>query len=177
MFPYLPCDRDLTVTCVALLYETAESRELVCCKGEYVCCDDPRSEARPCKCGAEGGHTRHRDAYACRDCEAACCCECIRACHTIEYRTHCDHEDDGWDDDEEAEMRCVVSDEYPGLYHGIAHTRLGPIEDRGADLTFEFPGTVGRIRRAFLMCYYEVARACGDEDDRQPAHRTRPDRG
>src|SRR5437588_33732 len=67
MFPYLPCDRDLMITRLALLFESPESREQACCKGAYTCCSEPCHDARPCRCG--GRHQRHCEAYACANCE------------------------------------------------------------------------------------------------------------
>lgn len=83
MFPYIPCHRELRITHLALLFETPESRESACCRGEFSCCGDPCRDAKPCRCGG-GEHSRHCDAYACGDCQAACCCECIRACQVME---------------------------------------------------------------------------------------------
>jgi hypothetical protein len=154
MFPYLPCHRELVITRLALLFETPEAREQACCRGEYACCGDARHDAKPCRCG--GAHKRHCEAYGCGDCEANCCCECIRACQVVEVTPHSHDED--WDCDcDEVDLRCVASADYPGLYHGAMDIRLGPMAERmRTEVTFEFPATAPAITRVFLMCHYEA---------------------
>ena len=160
MFPYIPCQRELRITGLALLFETPESREKACCTGQFACCGDPHHDAKPCRCGG-GEHKRHCDAYACGDCESACCCECIRACQVVEV-TKRSNEDDCDDDCGEVDLHCAAGAEYPGLYHGVMEIDLGPLgDDCGAEATFEFPPTAPEATRIFVMCRYEaVARDC-----------------
>ncbi len=160
MFPYIPCQRELRITGLALLFETPESREKACCTGQFACCGDPHHDAKPCRCGG-GEHKRHCDAYACGDCESACCCECIRACQVVEV-TKRSNEDDCDDDCGEVDLHCAAGAAYPGLYHGVMEIDLGPLgEDCGAEATFEFPPTAPEATRIFVMCRYEaVARDC-----------------
>jgi Tc toxin complex TcA C-terminal TcB-binding domain len=158
MFPYLPCDRDLVITRLALLFETPEAREQACCKGEYTCCNEPGHDAKPCRCG--GRHQRHCEAYACGDCEAACCCECIQASHAVKFTAHEDHDEHRDEDCEcgKVEVRCVASADWPALYHGVASVRLGPLDEaRRRRATFEFPRKIRDVPRVFLLCHYEVA--------------------
>ena len=156
MFPFLPCDRELAITRLALLFETDAARKQACCKGEYDCCGAPRHAARACRCS--GTHQRHCDAYACGDCEASCCCACIQACHVVEVTSHEGHDAGGDCECEEVDLRCVAGVDYPGLYHGVLETRVGPLHDgRRSHVSFEFPSSAGDVSRMFLMCYYEVA--------------------
>lgn len=157
LFPFLPCDRPLKVLRLGILFETCESREHACCQGEYMCCGSPRADARPCRCGCEP-HTRHCDAYSCTDCETNCCCECLANCHAIEIIPHTHHHAHGEECEcEEIEVRCVASDGWPGLYYGVADCPVGPLhEEHRREVTFEFPPTVGEVRRLYVLCYYEA---------------------
>jgi hypothetical protein len=161
MFPFLPCDRELIVTRLAILFETDDSRKQACCKGEHECCGAPRRDARPCAC--TGTHLRHCEAYACGDCEATCCCACIQSGHVVEVTSHHRHDAGGDCECEEVDVRCVAGGQYSGLYHGVTEARLGPVHDgRRSQVTFEFPRSAGDISRIFLMCYYEAPpRDCG----------------
>jgi hypothetical protein len=161
MFPYLPCDRELLVTRVALLFETPEARKQACCKHEYACCDDHGPDAKPCRCGGER-HERHCEAYACGDCEASCCCECIHASHVVKFTEH-DHEEHRDEDCEcgEIGIRCVASADWPALYHGVVGTRLGPLDEaHRCRATFEFPRRLHDVPRVFLLCHYEAEPSC-----------------
>jgi hypothetical protein len=171
LFPFLPCDRGLTVVRFAVLFETCESRERACCQGEYTCCGSPRADAKPCRCGCQP-HTRHCDAYLCTDCEANCCCECIAGCHVIELVPHTHHHPQGEECEcEEIEVRCVASDAWPGLYYGVAECTVGPLQgEHRREVTLEFPPTVGEVRRLYVMCYYEAVPAVCDP----PARRHHP---
>jgi hypothetical protein len=154
MFPFIPCHREVRINRIALLFETPQSRDQACCKGEFACCGDPGREAKPCRCGGE--HQRHCEAYACGDCQAACCCECIRACQVVEITPH-GHDDDEECDCDEVDLRCVASADYPRLYHGTMEVDLGPVGDhRRAEMTLEFPPTAPAVTRVFVMCHYEV---------------------
>ena len=156
LFPFMPCDRAVTVTRIAMLFETPESREYACCRGEFACCGDPRADAKPCRCGCDA-HQRHCDAYACSDCEANCCCECIQACHVIEFTAHRHHHAHLDECDcEDVDVRCVASEGWPGLYYGTVHTHVGPLSDsHGGEITLQFPPTAD-VRRLYILCYYEV---------------------
>jgi Tc toxin complex TcA C-terminal TcB-binding domain len=164
MFPYLPCERDLIVTRLALLIETPEARDRVCCTGQYACCHEPEHGAKACGC--QGRHLRHCEAYSCGDCEAACCCECIQACHRVEVTVH-NHPHSRRDCGCDAlDMRCVASADYPALYHGVIETRLGLVGDEsGPWVSFEFPRTAPEIYKIYLMCYFEALPQCSSADD------------
>jgi Tc toxin complex TcA C-terminal TcB-binding domain len=151
MFPYIPCQRELVITRLALLFETQESREQACCRGEFACCGEGRHDARPCRCGGE--HKRHCEAYGCGDCQAACCCECIRACQVVQVTASGDDDCDC----DAVDLRCAASEDYPGLYYGTMEIRLGPLDEcRRTEVTFEFPATAHAVSRVYLMCHYEA---------------------
>ena len=156
MFPFLPCDRELIITRLAIVFETEAARRQACCKGEYECCGAPRRAARPC--AHSGTHQRHCEAFACGDCEATCCCACIQCGHVVEVTPHEGHDAGGDCECEEVDVRCVGS----GLYHGVTEVRLGHFHDgRRSQVSFEFPRTVGEVSRIFLMCYYQATpQAC-----------------
>ena len=167
MFPYLRCDRELRISRVGLLFETLESAARACCKGRYVCCGQPGEHAEPCRCG--GRHQRHCEAYACGDCEASCCCECIRACQVIEVTPHPHAAGDRCDCDS-VDLRCAIGADDPAVYHGVATLSLGPVNgERGSRVSFAFPAEAPEILRVYLMCYYETPPpVC---DPRQENHR------
>jgi len=171
LFPFLPCDRGLTVARVAILFETCESRERACCQGEYACCGSPRADAKPCRCGCQP-HTRHCDAYSCNDCEASCCCDCIAGCHVVEFTAHAHHHAHGEECDcDEIDVRCVASDAWPGLYYGVVECPVGPLHgEHRREVTLEFPRNIGEVRRVYVMCYYEAAA----DDCEPPARRHHP---
>jgi hypothetical protein len=173
MFPYLPCDRDLMITRFALLFETPEAREQACCRGEYTCCNEPAHDAKPCRCG--GRHQRHCEAYACGDCEAICCCECIQASHAVKFTAHEEHDEHRDEDCEcgEVEIRCIASTDWPALYHGEVGVHLGPLdEEHRRRATFEFPQRIRDVQRVFLLCRHEVtpSRCQTQSDLRSPRH-------
>ena len=64
--------------------------------------------------------------------------------------------------DEAAEVRCVASEAWPGYFRGIIDRRahpLGPLaDDRPLTCSFEFPAEAARIRGAFVVAGYDVAR-------------------
>ncbi len=69
----------------------------------------------------------------------------------------------GPDDCDAAELRCVASADWPGLYHGVLDgIDLGPLR-RGVESElgrFRFPAGVGPVSRVFFFCrYQESARA------------------
>jgi len=150
MFPYIPCHRELEVNHLALLFETGPSRERACCRGAYACCGNHHAGAAPCRCG--GDHQRHCEAHGCGNCEATCCCACIQACQIVEVSTS--------DDDrpcDEVDLRCVLSADYPDLYHGDMFIALGPIEEhRRSEIVFKFPESALLIKRVYLLCRYEA---------------------
>jgi hypothetical protein len=171
LFPFLPCDRAVSVLRFGILFETCESRADACCQGDYTCCGNPHADARPCRCGCEP-HLRHCDAYSCTDCQANCCCECIPNCHVIEFTAHAHHHPHPGDCEcGNIDVRCVASDGWPGLYYGVVDDTVGPLHDEHQrEVSFEFPPTVGEVRRAYLLCYYEaVAQEC-----EPPARRHHP---
>jgi hypothetical protein len=78
----------------------------------------------------------------------------------IEFSPHesCDEHRDRECRCKNTEIRCVASAEWPGLYHGVVDTRLGPLghseHHRGA--SFKFSAEIGEVLRVFLLCRYEV---------------------
>ncbi len=166
LFPYMPCDRELIITRLALMFETRETREQVCCKKEYMCCDEHSPGAKSCRC--PGRHERHCEAYACRDCEASCCCECVPGCQTVEFTPHEDHDEraDGECECEEIEVRCMATAKWPGLYHGVLDTQIGPLAHSGRPgrVTFEFSHHTAEVSRVFLLCRCEVVPICNDTE-------------
>ena len=171
LFPFLPCDRALTVLRFGILFETREAREYACCQGQYTCCGSPRANARPCGCGCEP-HLRHCDAYSCNDCQASCCCECIPNCHVVEFTPHMgQHAHPGECECDNIDVRCVASDEWPGLYYGVVDYTVGPLHgDHRSEITLEFPPTVGEVLRLYLLCFYESVSPVCDP----PARRHHP---
>ena len=59
---------------------------------------------------------------------------------------------------EEEHFRCVLSDHWPGLYHGVVETRIGPLHSHGerTEVQFRFPKEVCCITRAYLLCRYKL---------------------
>jgi hypothetical protein len=157
LFPFLPCDRGLTLVRFGILFETPAAREYACCQGEYTCCGSPRAEARPCRCGCEP-HLRHCDAYSCTDCQATCCCACIPGCHVVEFTPHTHRHPRAEDCEcENIDVRCVASDAWPGLYHGVVDATVGPVQnDCRRPVTIEFPASIGEVSRLYVLCYYEA---------------------
>jgi hypothetical protein len=157
LFPFLPCDRTLNVLRFGILFETRESRDYACCRGEYTCCGTPYADAAPCRCEWDP-HPRHCDAYSCTDCQADCCCECIPNCHVIEFTPHMHHHAHADECEcDNIDVRCVASDAWPGLSYGVVDYVVGPLHnDYGREVTLEFPPTVGEILRLYVLCYYEA---------------------
>jgi hypothetical protein len=170
LFPFLPCDRTLMVLRFGILFETREAREYACCQGEYICCGNPRADARPCRCGCEP-HLRHCDAYSCTDCQANCC-ECIPNCHVVEFTPHTHHHaHPGECECDNIDVRCVASDAWPGLYYGVVDYTVGPLHDEHRrEVTLEFPPTVSEVFRLYILCYYEAVPPVCDP----PARRHHP---
>jgi len=58
----------------------------------------------------------------------------------------------------ERTFECVASTAWRGLYHGGIDIDLGPLRgDANGPLTFFLPKAIGRLRRLFVMCEYELA--------------------
>ena len=54
-------------------------------------------------------------------------------------------------------FECVASTAWQGLYHGGIGGDLGPLRgESDGPVTFHLPKTVGRLRRVFVMCEYEI---------------------
>jgi len=104
----------------------------------------------------------------CRDCEASCCCECVPGCQTVEFTPHEDHDEraDGECECEEIEVRCMATAKWPGLYHGVLDTQIGPLAHSGRPgrVTFEFSHHTAEVSRVFLLCRCEVVPICNDTE-------------
>jgi len=99
-----------------------------------------------------------------KSCEPSCPelreCPCVRegmpASHLVEVTV--DRADEERGDSCEVEIPCVAGADSPHLYHGIGAVKLGPLdrchECHSLTLTFAGPGC--ELKRAFLLCHYEV---------------------
>jgi hypothetical protein len=103
------------------------------------CREHPCTQIRGCPCA-------HKD---------------IRAGHLLEVTV--DHPDDDRDDEDEVEITCVRSAEWPNLYHGVGEVEVGPIGGHHHEphtLTLTFCREMGELTRAFLLLRYEVDEKC-----------------
>jgi hypothetical protein len=146
-FPYLPRDPDIRIVRLALLFETEEMAALECPEFEGCPCPESRPQAshratlvaRPARREHERKHERERK-------------------HEYERKYEREHEHER----REHHFRCFATAEWPRLYSGIVDVDV-PMRRRDADgceLSFTFHAPCGEIRRAFLMCEYEVIDPC-----------------
>jgi len=70
----------------------------------------------------------------------------------------------------EERFRCVLSEHWPGLYHGVVETRVGPLRSRGerTEVRFCFPEDVCCITRAYLLCRYKLEEKCPTRKETAP---------
>ncbi len=93
-----------------------------------------------------------------------CFCECPGECGCCKDPTPATHEVElayGHHREEER-MRCVLSDHWPGLYHGVVEARIGPLRSDGerVEAMFCFSETCCPITRAYLLCRYRLEERC-----------------
>lgn len=86
----------------------------------------------------------------------------LRDSHLLEVTV--DHADDdcGCDDEDELEITCVTSADWPKLYHGVAEVDIGPIDSchKHRSLTLSVNRHARKMTRAFMLCRYEAACEC-----------------
>ncbi len=86
--------------------------------------------------------------------ECPCCSDPSAAHHELVLRRR---------DEDERRFECVVSDEWPTLYHGIVDGLcIGPLAGRRerAEATLWFPERLERIEAAYLLCRYTLKDKC-----------------
>ena len=78
---------------------------------------------------------------------------------------------------------CSRSDDWPGLYHGVNKTTIGPLghDERRHQVMFSFDNAIGDISRIFLLCRYVVSDESHQPEERQEIgwleHQRREGRG
>jgi hypothetical protein len=79
--------------------------------------------------------------------------------HSLDVIT-CGGERQGHREEEETDMLCVASREWPELYHGIVETQLGPLspQEGHREVRFRFRKDVEHVSRAYLFCRYRGGR-------------------
>ena len=92
----------------------------------------------------------------------ACAHEDFRDSRLVEVTV--DHADDDYDDTQEVEISCVRSADWPKLYYGIGDVKVSPINccQDSHSLTLTFHDNCHELRRAFLLCRYEIVEECCD---------------
>jgi len=96
-------------------------------------------------------------------CDAARECPCPmdekQDAHSLDVITS-SGERHGHREDEETDMLCVTSREWPELYHGIVETQLGPLspQEGHREVRFRFRKDVEHVSRAYLFCRYSGGR-------------------
>jgi hypothetical protein len=85
--------------------------------------------------------------------ECSCCVNPEPARHQIELERG--------NGREPQRFQCVLSDHWPGLYHGQVETRIGPLHPRKrTEARFRFPEDACCITRAYLLCRYDLEERC-----------------
>jgi Tc toxin complex TcA C-terminal TcB-binding domain len=140
MFPFIPGHREISITALALLFETVD-------------CDGAASHLVSFKQDGEE-HRRQNSEQAGIEERGA-------GNHRPET-TNGEH-------DERERIRCVSSDDLPRLYHGVIKTQIGPLvhDDRRQQATFGFDDRIGDIWRIFLLCQYNIQ---GEPRSTEPYH-------
>ena len=173
--PYLPRDPDIRIVRVALLFETEEMVVHACPEFEGCPCPESRLQAshqatlvtRPARREHEREHERkyeydyeheHEREHERRH-------EHERK-HEYEHeRKHeREHEHQHQHEHERSEhhFRCFATAQWPRLYSGVVDVDV-PMPRRdaeGCELSFTFHAPCGEIRRAFLMCEYQMIDPC-----------------
>jgi hypothetical protein len=65
--------------------------------------------------------------------------------------------------DTEKEFECVISDDYPNLYHGILDVKIGPIGETFNFGSLRFPDSLHHVNELYMLCKYEVDTGFGKQ--------------
>ena len=86
----------------------------------------------------------------------------LRDSHLLEVTVDHANDDCGCDDEDELEITCVTSADWPKLYHGVAEVDIGPIDSchKHRSLTLSVNRHARKMTRAFMLCRYEAACEC-----------------
>jgi hypothetical protein len=86
--------------------------------------------------------------------ECPCCVDPTRASYEVKLER--EHEE------EEQYLKCVLSDQWPGLYHGVVETRVGPLHSKceHTEVRFCFCEAMCCLDRAYLLCRYNIKDRC-----------------
>lgn len=94
--------------------------------------------------------------------ECPCCMDPTPASYEIELECR--------DNRKEERFRCVLSDHWPGFYHGSVESRVGPLRSYGdrTEVKFCFHEDVCCIERAYLLCRYKLEDKCPRRKEAPP---------
>jgi hypothetical protein len=106
-----------------------------------------------------------------------CGCECPGECPCCVDPTPASYEIgfESRHDGKEQRVRCVLSDQWPGFYHGVANARIGPVHGREerSEVRFRFPGDMCCVTRVYVLCRYMLVEKCPARKE-PPALRCNP---
>jgi hypothetical protein len=94
--------------------------------------------------------------------ECPCCMDPVPASYEVELeRGH---------GREEEHFRCMLSEHWPGLYHGEVDTRVGPLRPGGerSEVRLCLPEEKCSITRAYLLCRYKLEDRCPRRKEASP---------
>jgi hypothetical protein len=98
------------------------------------------------------------------DCPEHCGCECPGQCPCCSDPTSAHHELElKYHGEDEHRFRCVASEFWPRLYHGVAEDlRVGPLRGRREKehVKVIFPAQIEEIEEAYLLCRYTLNDSC-----------------
>jgi Tc toxin complex TcA C-terminal TcB-binding domain len=94
--------------------------------------------------------------------ECPCCMDPTPASHDIRLESERRRE--------HQRFRCPLSEHWPGLYHGVIETRIGPLRsDRErTQVKFCFPESVCCVTEAYLLCRYSLEERCPRRKEPSP---------
>jgi hypothetical protein len=93
--------------------------------------------------------------------ECPCCADPTPATYEVEWGPgHGKHQ----------RFPCVLSDHWPGLYHGVVETHVGPLHPHGerTEVKLHFRRDVCCIPRAYLLCRYKLEDKCPKRKEPPP---------
>ena len=148
MFPFVPGAREVWIDKMAILFATREHGACCCPEIEGCPCPEPGEPARHVVEFSRGRedreHDREHDRGLNRDHDPEC----------------------------ELSVSCLASDEWPDLYCGIFHARVGPLgvgslskDGHCRDVEFRFPSDCVEVERIFLLCHYTLGPCAGSRHD------------
>ena len=157
MFPFIPGHREISITAVALLFETHEDEPIIegaslarpprIAAASHLITFEPEygERARMSESEREGREREERE---------------VRVENESEHRERGPRNEGRKASNEERweRINCAASDDWPHLYHGVIKTHIGPLghEDRRDHVSFGFDDRIGQIRRVFLLCRYDI---------------------